>query len=134
MDAIFNFYNNENIKFENITFTSIIKIKDIKRIRSYFNFDKNYAIFENCKFIDTYSRQYIIERFRSDLTINNCYFTSTNGNVGYEVIGGYKNSVLLINNIIFKNCCRKSDDNIDVYGNCSIFNSQFLEYENPHLI
>ena len=134
VDAIFNFYNNENIKFENITFTSIIKIKDIKRIRSYFNFDKNYAIFENCKFIDTYSRQYIIERFRSDLTINNCYFTSTNGNVGYEVIGGYKNSVLLINNTIFKNCCRKSDDNIDVYGNCSIFNSQFLEYENPHLI
>ena len=99
----------------------------------YFNFDKNYAIFENCKFIDTYSRQYIIERFRSDLTINNCYFTSTNGNVGYEVIGGYKNSVLLINNTIFKNCCRKSDDNIDVYGNCSIFNSQFLEYENPHI-
>lgn len=133
--VIFDLYNNTNFKFENITFSSIKKDPKIQRMRQYFLLCKNNYIFENCKFIDTHSIQSIMRTdYNTNLTINNCYFTSSDGeHIGYEIWGG-ENGVILINNTIFKNCCRYPGFKISFYGNCSIFNSQFLEYENNDLI
>ncbi|RPF50906.1 hypothetical protein EDC42_1565 [Methanobrevibacter gottschalkii DSM 11977] len=131
---IFSLHNTNNFKFENITFSAIKKDPKKEKTKSYFLLNKNNYIFENCKFIDAYSKFAIIELDEgTHLTINNCYFTSTDGHVGREISPRLFCSVLL-NNTIFKNCCRYSDYKIGVMGNYSIFNSQFLEYDDNPLL
>jgi|GEM_PF-1883658 len=132
---IFSLINNNNFKFENITFSATKDDPKIRMLRSYFWLNRHSYIFENCRFINARSEQALMERcWITNLTINNCYFTSTDGElIGYEIMGGV-DGIVLINNTIFKNCCRYPDGKLILVGNCSIFNSQFLEYENNYLI
>ena len=76
------YFTNCDLKFENIIFSSTLVENqgNYNHIWGYFVFEEGNYIFEDCKFINTYSAclMYLTEDFDNKVKINNCSFINNN--------------------------------------------------------